>query len=694
MSIDLSQFHSAFFDEALESLDQAEEALLCIEKQVQTGENINAAFRAIHSIKGSAGTLGFDQMTGFAHDLETVLETYRRSSDTDHLRLNDEHISLFLSALDLLRSMVGSAQQKQGNVSAQRVSVLSRKLNQIQGDLDAHDARSNLSGADDSLPPRLHKLALTFRPHPGMRSCGNDPLRYLDALAAQGTLKTTALWNANEVFSWVNQGVGHTNEPNFLHWSAILQTSRSAQEIRTIFEWIEDLCDLEIVETSEDADTDLDAKCTTGPFSDPLEELELEGPTSALDRALYQSTDSLRNDTPALQVERRREQRAIQVPSEKIDLLLGHLADLAIFQGELESKVLDQEVIELFERLGRQTRQLQDAILSMRMSPIATLFKRFERVVRDAEVELGKRVQVVIEGEQSELDSNIIERLIDPVTHLIRNALDHGLESASERADLGKPEIATLLLQAEQRGASFVLHIEEDGRGFDIRAIRAKAIQKGLANEQTERSDAQWAELIFSPGFSTAAQVNHWSGRGVGLDAVAEAIKSLNGDLQVHSTPGRGTRFSIVLPLTLALTDALIVECDDEQYAILISSIAECIQLRPADLQELPNGQKLLPLRTQLIPYALLGELMATLPLQPRPETLLGIVLRNGEDLSLLGVDRIIGQKQVVIKNIERNLGPAKYCQSATVLSAGKITFVLDSAALGRTIGTTQLVAA
>ncbi len=658
MSVDLSQFHSGFFDEALDCLDQAEEALLCIEKQVQIGDNINAAFRAIHSIKGSAGTLGFDQMAEFAHNLETVLETYRNLRDSAQLKLNDEHISVFLSALDLLRSMVGTSQQKQGDVSAQRVAALSRKLNQIQEDMDANNARSKSTSFAEAGPQAgAFRFALSFRPHPAMRSCGNDPLRYLDALAEQGTLTTTAYWDEKELCSWECQTTGRTPEPSFLHWSTILETNRSEQEIRSIFEWIEDLCDLEIEQVREDPDLNL-------------------------------------SKPPAVQVERRREQRAIQVPSEKIDLLLGHLADLAIFQAELESKVVDQEVVELFERLGRQTRQLQDAILSMRMSPIATLFKRYERVVRDAEVELGKRVRIIVSGEQSELDSNIIERLIDPVTHLIRNALDHGLESPSERVSLGKPEIATLHLKAEQRGASFVLHIEEDGRGFDIQAIRTKAIQKGLADEHAQHSDAQWAELIFSPGFSTAVQVDHWSGRGVGLDAVAEAIRSLNGELQVHSTVGRGTRFSIVLPLTLALTDALIVECDGEQYAILLSSIAECIQLHPARLQELPNGQKLFPLRTQLIPYAHLGDLMATTALQPKSGTLLGIVLRNGDELSLLGVHRIIGEKQIVIKNFERNLGPAMYCQSATVLGAGKITFVLDSAALGRTIGTTQLAAA
>lgn len=658
MSIDLSQFHSAFFEEVLDCLDQAEEALLCIEKQVQINESINAAFRAIHSIKGSAGTLGFNQMAEFAHALETVLETYRRISGASHLKLNDEHISLFLSALDLLRSMVGSAQQKQGDVSTQRVDAFSRKLNQIQEALDASEALSkSTSSSDFRRKSGTHKFVLRFRPHPGMRSCGNDPLRYLDNLAEQGTLTTTALWDEKEVIAWENQAPGYAMEPNFLHWSTILETTRSEQEIRSLFEWIDDLCDLEVTEVQENDDANID-------------------------------------EPTAIQVERRREQRAIQVPSEKIDLLLGHLADLAIFQAELESKVIDQEVIELFERLGRQTRQLQDAILSMRMSPVTTLFKRFERVVRDAEVELGKRVQVIIVGEQIELDSNIIERLIDPVIHLIRNALDHGLESPSERISLGKPETATLRLRAEQRGASFVLHIEEDGRGFDIQAIRTKAIQKGLADELTPRSDAQWAELIFSPGFSTAAQVDHWSGRGVGLDAVAEAIKSLNGELQVHSTPGRGTCFSIVLPLTLALTDALIVECDGEQYAILLSSISECIQLHPSGLQELPNGQKLFPLRTALVPYAHLADLMETTPLHPAPGSLLGIVLRNGDDLSLLGVHRIIGEKQIVIKNIEKNLGPAKYCQSATVLGAGKITFVLDSIALGRTIGTAQLATA
>jgi two-component system, chemotaxis family, sensor kinase CheA len=693
MSIDLSQFNDAFFEEALDGLDQAEEALLSLEKQGMDGQSIDAAFRAIHSIKGSSGTLGFAQITEFAHGLEAVLENYRNLSEAKRLRVQDGHMSLILSALDLLRAMVGNAQQKQGDISPSRVKALGLKLKQVQTELENQESDSEAKpGHTQDIPYNLQRFHIQFRPHPEMLQCGNDPLRYLDALAAQGKMEVTAHLDELAAVVWQSGRQNSAMQSCLLHWSIALETHLDATELRAMFEWIEDLCDLQIEEDTT----------VRNLLSDPIADDHFEDLADNLDSALNPPNLSTNSKDLLEPTERRREQRAIQVPTAKIDGLLAHLADLAMFQSELEGKVVDKGIHELFNRLGRQTRQLQDAILGMRMSPIATLFKRFERVIRDAEIELGKRVQIVIKGENNELDSSIIERLIDPVTHLIRNALDHGIESPSERTALGKPGIATLSLIAEQRGSSFVLSISEDGRGFDIPAIRARAIQKGLATAQSERSDAEWAEMLFGAGFSTAAQVNQWSGRGVGLDAVVEAIKSLNGQLIVSSTPGQGTSFTIELPLTLALTDALIVESNGEQYALAINTIGECLKLASTSLQSLSNGQQLYSVREQLLPYLSLATLMRSRPpgsSQEEPSDhsasdSLGIVLRSGHEACLLGVTRIIGERQIVIKSIEKNLGTTKFCQSATILGEGKVTFVLDSAALCKAIGLLQLATA
>jgi two-component system, chemotaxis family, sensor kinase CheA len=695
MSIDLSHFHGAFFEEALDSLDQAECALLCLEKQQDIASNIDATFRSIHSIKGSAGTLGFEQIANFSHHLEAVLETYRGLDSCANLNVQGRHISLIFACLDLLRAMVANAQQKQGEVSPSRVHALKLKLDDLQIELDAFKpSGSSGSVPKDSSPLYASEFTIAFRPHPEMLSCGNDPLRYLDALAGLGAMHAKAHWEQEDLLDAIKKGSEKLNESCVLHWTITLETTLAEQEVRSVFEWVEDICDLQISAAKMLSGSQLSQQLSGGPLADPLEDKLSLPLTDDLDRLLDANVLTVGSHQAEYETGRKREQRSIQVSTEKIDDLLGHLADLAMFQVDLEAKTSNQETLELFNRLARQTRQLQDAILAMRMSPIATLFKRFERVIRDAELDLGKRVKVNIEGENTELDSSIIERLIDPVTHLIRNALGHGIELPGERRTLGKPEIATLSLHAEQRGSRFVLTIEDDGRGLDIQAIRAKAIEKGLAHERSIRTDEQWAELIFSPGFSTINKATQWSGRGVGLDAVVAAIKSLRGELSVRSVAGEGTRFAIFLPLTLALADALVVECDGEQYALVLSSIGECIQTDRENFRELPNGQKLYQLREKLLPYANLGELMEISQSETQAREPLGIVIGSAEAACLIFVSRIVGERQIVVKNIEKNLGATKFYQSATIIGEGKVVFVLDTIALSKSIGTMPLALA
>jgi two-component system, chemotaxis family, sensor kinase CheA len=657
------RFHAAFFEEALAGLDQAEADLILFEKRAASRDTIDSSFRAIHSVKGSAGSLGFEQITLVAHELEALLETYRSLSSEQAFLPSDEHVSVMLSALDLLRTQIVNAQLKQGDVSSSRVSAMTQKLKRVQAELE--------------LSPLTHTFRIVFKPSPEMIQCGNDPLRYIDALAKLGQVTSQALWDdqpfntaASEppLFQTIGEPRSH------LSWVLSLDTERSQQEVLDLFEWVQDLCQITIAlsETCDAGQSEADA-ATVKP--------EL-------------SSDSLELVSIAQAQGSRRAQRAIQVPSEKIDHLLDQLADLAAFQYEMESLLAHQAGHDLFQRLTRQTRSLQDAILAMRMSPIASLCKRFERVVRDAEIDLGKTVNVQFEGETHELDSSIIERLIDPVTHLIRNALDHGIETPAQRRQVGKPEEASIRLSAEQRANSFILHIEDDGAGIPVEAIRAKAVQKGFATPDSRFTDARWLEFIFAPGFSTATTSSQWSGRGVGLDAVLKAIEDLNGQILLQTTPGKGTKFSIELPLTLALTDALIVEVGSEQYAIALGSVFECLDAHSSAIKELPNGQLFYRLRGNLLPFAKLADLMMIDIAAPDTTRFVAIALQHGEDSCVLKVSRIVGQKQIVIKNIAKNLGKARHCQSATVLGDGKVIFVLDASSVLRDVGSLELAGA
>jgi two-component system, chemotaxis family, sensor kinase CheA len=671
MSIDLSQFHEAFFEEALLCLDQAEDDLLLLEKGHASTENLDSAFRAIHSIKGSAGSLGFLQIGQLAHEFESVLDELRSSknqADEIAYQPNDEQVSVLLAALDLLRSQVGNAQRKNGDVAQSRVNALidklksflslapvSSKLNGVAQD-EGHDQDLIAGEKNLATQPVLNHFKIRFAPHPAMLACGNEPLRYIDSLADMGEVNVTAFWRS----------ASDDHQECQLSWVITLETVHTQIEILDLFSWIDDVCTIKVELLANPHVTLVPRRRSSDVFD-----------TSQV----VQNTNN-------------RNTRSIQVQSEKIDALLSQLGELAIAQSDIENRVIDQEIIDLFQRLTRQTSQLQDAILAMRLSPIKILFRRFERVVRDAEIELGKQVILSIEGDDHQLDSSIIERLIDPLTHLIRNALDHGIEAPDARVANGKEPYATLKLTAEQKASTFVIRIEDDGRGLSIDNIRAKAIEKGLATASDVKSASQWAQMIFKPGFSTAASISQWSGRGVGLDAVAAALSQLNGRMELNTTPGSGTSIAISLPLTMAITDALIVECADEQYAIPMSAVAECLSSHQTMLATLPNQQILFRRRDQLFPYAALADLMQLKSSDDAKEKFPAVVITNGKDEAVLRVSQIIGQRQIVVKNIDKNLGATKYCASATLLGDSQVVFVLDAAQIIRETGQMDAIAA
>jgi two-component system, chemotaxis family, sensor kinase CheA len=641
MSIDLSQFHEAFFEEALLSLDQAEDDLLLLEKGSASGENIDSAFRAIHSIKGSAGSLGFLQIGELAHELESVLDELRSKCAVPGAVVSalasDEQITVLLATLDLLRSQVGNAQRKNGDVAQSRVQNLKHYAT----------LKTQVTSAS-----AIAIYKIRFEPKPEMLSCGNEPLRYIDSLYDMGSAKVSAFWNPL---------VDETNHCQ-LSWIVELETVKSYAEITDLFSWIEDVCLVKIEHIEKDEVAQLPRRRSTD-VSEPVQ-------TTGV-----------------------RQTRSIQVQSEKIDSLLSQLGELAIAQSNIETRVVDQQIADLFQRLTRQTSQLQDAILAMRMSPIKILFRRFERIVRDAEVELGKQVRLTIEGDENQLDSSIIERLIDPVTHLIRNALDHGVELPEVRIGKGKEPFANLKLIAEQKSNAFVIRIEDDGDGLSIDAIRQKAIDKGLAKVDDVKSASQWAQMIFKAGFSTASGVSQWSGRGVGLDTVIVAIEQLNGRIDLNTTPGQGTRIAISLPLTLAITDALIVETGGEQYALPMSAVTECLFSNTTALATLPNQQTLYRNRERLLPFASLSTLMQ-LGDGRCDGNFSAISITNGKDEAVLKVDQIIGQRQIVIKSITKNLGSAKYCSSATLIGDSQVVFVLDCEEIIRHVGQQEAVSA
>jgi two-component system, chemotaxis family, sensor kinase CheA len=628
MSIDLEQFHQAFFEEAFGGLDQAEDDLLALEKGGDGKALIDSSFRAVHSIKGSAGTLGFHHIEQSSHRLEACFEDLRQRSLNGSLSISDAGFNALLGALDLIRNQVQSSKLGVATVAD---SQIEETLGQLA--ILAPTATT------------LNSYRILFRPTSALLDSGNDPLRYIDSLSLMGTVECTPMWSATTFTPAQSQA------QCFLSWEIILATEKSKAQIESLFSWVDDMCELSV------------------------ERIEPRLPAK--------TQSNLRTKVPETITA---PVRGLQVSFQKVDQLLAQLSELSLSHAQLASKQLKVVGVgaldELFQRLERQTKHLQDTIVSMRMAPISTLFSRFERVVRDIQTEQGKQIELHIHGEQQELDSVLIEQLIDPITHLVRNALDHGVELPALREQRGKSATAQLHLRAYQQDNQFVISIEDDGNGLHIEKIRAHAISRGLAKETDQLADAKWARMIFAPGFSTANQVNQWSGRGVGLDAVATTLEKLQAQLYVHSIPGHSTSFVIHLPLTIAVTDALLVRIGNDTYAIALTAVAHCVRTGLNDWEMLPGEVPHFKYQNALIPFESLHTILGSQHSPRSSDTITGVVLQANGRKCLLGVDEILGQRQIVIRSLEKNFRRLKYIASATHFGEDEIVFVLDQQAI------------
>jgi two-component system chemotaxis sensor kinase CheA len=377
------------------------------------------------------------------------------------------------------------------------------------------------------------------------------------------------------------------------------------------------------------------------------------------------------------------------VSRDKVDDLINLVGELVITKTMLKQSVLglDERTVSRLEavlnQLERNTRDLQDRVMSIRMLPVNHAFGRFSRLVRDVSQRLGKKVELIITGEQSELDKSVIEKLVDPLTHLVRNALDHGIEAPDQRVAAGKPEIATLKLHAEHKGGHIEIVVSDDGRGIDAVKVAAKGRTNGLVKENEEISLDRACELIFEPGFSTAETINELSGRGVGLDVVRKNILALSGGIKIDTVPGKGTAFVIRLPLTLAIIDGMTVTVGDDTYIVPMAFIAECLQPDPATLKTVAGRGMLVELRGQYLPLLKLGELIESEKAADFTNGLLLVLEADGNRIALL-VDALVGQEQVVIKSLESNYRRVSYIAGATILGEGRVVLILDVGALVR----------
>ncbi|MBV8029922.1 MAG: chemotaxis protein CheA [Betaproteobacteria bacterium] len=678
MSIDLRQFHASFFSESLEGLDATEANLLRLEGGERSPELLNAIFRAIHSIKGAAGSLGFPQIGRFTHEFENVLDDLRKG----RFEADPEAVDIMLACVDHVRYSLRAAQQEKPHDPGKDDALLGRLAELRNGhgkEPERENATPEAGGAG--------RYRIRFRPAPGFFASGNDVVKLFRVLDGMGTLAAKADLSALPE-------EGFDPEKCYLAWALDLETERAREEIADVFGWVEDDCELEIegggpAAASKDRSAPALPPASAGAAPAAPQAPERRGGDR---RKADRRTGSRRSDDfdPLLQPR----SDLLHVGRAKLDGLMNAVGELVITKTILK-QILSQlpadasgRFDEALQELEHRARELQDSVMSIRMQPMSFAFGRFPRLVRDLCQASGKLVQLRVSGEASELDSTVIEKLVDPLTHLVRNALDHGIEPPAERVAAGKMETATLSLHAEHRGGNIEIVVADDGRGINRERVRAKAVELGLVGPQDPVGEEQAHDLIFSPGFSTAERLNELSGRGVGLDVVRKNVSALNGTIKVESEPGRGTRFVIRLPLTLAIVDGMRVAVADESYILPLASIVECVRPGAGAVRSIAQHGDVLEIRGEYLPLVSLGKLFGAPA--AGPDRGIAVVLEaDGERMALL-VDALLGQEQVVIKTLEANYRKIPCVAGATILGEGRVVLILDVGALVRSVESPQ----
>ncbi len=710
----LDRFKDSFREEAYELLNNLEQSLLELEDNPGNSEEISAVFRAMHTVKGSAAMFGFQHISDFAHHIENMLEYVRDGripvSQTviDLTLLSRDHIRLLLEAGDEVPAEI--VQESQGLIEKFKVHVDS-ELNkdvpagdpvpsEAPGDLrsiggsgssDSAGTAQRSDGSQDYPAEAGHYVTyrIRFKPPENVYLTGTNPLLLLEELREMGEYTCVPAVDRVPPLSKLDP------ESCLVHWDIILSTQQSQQAVRDVFIFVEDIAEIEIVPI--DDLTDLDE----GPYKRLGQILEERG---ALDSKTLNSTVQKQKRLGQMLVEeglaeheveaalreqehvKRSRERAqqelssssIRVESSKLDHLVDLVGEVVTLQARLSQTAVNAglphltAIAETFERL---TEELRDSTMSIRMLPIGSTFSKFRRLVRDLSQDLGKQIEIQTEGGETELDKTVIERLSDPLVHLIRNSIDHGIETPAAREAAGKPRSGVVLLKAEHSGASVVITIQDDGKGLTKDSILQKAVEKGLVPQGTELSDEDVYQLIFAPGFSTAENVTQVSGRGVGMDVVRKEIDSLGGSVSVTSVAGKGTTLRLAIPLTLAIIDGLLVRIGDEHYVFPLGSVSECLELT-TEARDQQNGQRILNNRGEVLPFVRLRELFVMKNDLPPIEQIVVVESPSGK----IGfvVDQVIGDFQTVIKNLGKLYRDLEGISGATILGDGSVALILD----------------
>ncbi|KAF1685631.1 chemotaxis protein CheA [Pseudoxanthomonas broegbernensis] len=651
MSMDLQRFHATYFEESREGLDAMEAGLLALEGGSLDPEVVNSVFRAAHSIKGGAATFGFEKMASLTHVLETLLDEIRSGKRA----LAASAVDAMLGSVDVLRALLAEAEHGKPADPAAVAAVHAR----LEGELDGS---AEAAAPEQAVEAEPEGWKIAFTPSPSLFMSGNDPLRILRELEHLGPLDVDANLERLPAFAQLDPLEA------CIAWDLGLRGKVPRSAIDDVFAWVVDDCELDIQPQAAPVAEAADA--VAAPAGLPAPGTPSAGaPVSAVPAGTHAEAES-----------------SIRVSVDKVDALINLVGELVITQAMLKqvSGGMDPATSErLFaglELLERNTRDLQEAVIGVRMLPVDAVFRRFPRLVRDLSTRLGKHVALRTVGEGTELDKGLIEKIADPLVHLVRNSIDHGLEMPEERRAAGKNETGTITLAASHQGGHIVIEVADDGRGLNRDRILAKAIERGLSVPENP-TDAQVWDLIFQAGFSTADQVTDLSGRGVGMDVVRKNIQALGGEVQLESRHGHGTRVVIRLPLTLAILDGMVVSTGGEILILPLTHVLEALQPQPEEIRTVAGEGRVLRVRGEYLPmlslsghYGYHGD---------SRESLVVVVEGDGQKLAL-EVEELVGQQQVVVKNLEKNYRRVPGISGATILGDGRVALIVDVGGLVR----------
>lgn len=701
--MDVSQFHATFFEEANEHLESLESLLLSLDLSAPDPEQLNAIFRAAHSIKGGAATFGFRDVANLTHALETLLDRLRKQE----LLPTQEMVDALLAGGDVLRSQL-AAHRGQGSAdeaAAEAVRVRIERLAEIES--------APVAPAVIDLPEPLLRRAIRFRAALTQEVVDN----LLGELRALGTL---------EVLTEPARALGKNGKRKGA-WVLSLTARAQATELEELLQFVVQPEELEVGDgepapsaaaSVEDAGFGLFEDVPGTPAADPgygfFTELPASEQVQAQGYGFFDTAPGVpqaaapapADKTPASAAPPAKvvpmtgnESSSIRVSVEKVDQLINLVGELVITQAMLAQTSLQLDptqhgrLSEGMEQLERNTRDLQEAVMSIRMLPIAFVFSRFPRLVRDLASKLGKRVELKTVGEGTELDKGVIEKIADPLTHLVRNSLDHGIESPADRRAAGKPETGTITLRAFHQGGSIVIEVADDGGGLHRQRILDKARSRGMQVADDMPDQDVW-QLIFEPGFSTAEVVSDVSGRGVGMDVVKRNIQAAGGRVDLSSAPGQGTRISIRLPLTLAILDGMSIAVGKEIFIVPLGFVVESLQPKPQDIRTISGECITVKVRGDYLPVVPLAKLFNLPSEVVDPASGILVILETEGARVALAVDELVGQHQIVIKSLEANYRRVPGISGATIMGDGKVALILDAAALVRSSRNLSLIAA